>query len=50
VLDGSIRRNTAYYEAHDYALHQFQKDADFAVDAASGQGTKELVEALCSKE
>jgi hypothetical protein len=50
VLDGSTHRTNAYYEAHDFALHQFQKEADIAVDTLSGQGTKELEEVLTSEE
>jgi hypothetical protein len=50
VLDGSIHRTKAYYEAHDFALHQFQKEADLAVDTLSGQGTKELEEVLSSTD
>ena len=48
LLDGSTRRTKAYYEAHDFALHQFQKEADIAVDTTSGQGTRELEEMLSS--
>lgn len=48
VLDGAARRTKAYHEAHDFALHQFQKEADIAVDTMSGQGTRELEEMLTS--
>jgi hypothetical protein len=50
VLDGSIEKSAAYHEAHDYALHQFKKEADIAVDTASGQGTREFEEMLISMD
>jgi hypothetical protein len=50
VLDGSTHRARAYYEAHDFALHQFQKEADIAVDMLTGQGTREFEEVLTSVE
>jgi hypothetical protein len=48
VLDGSIRRTPPYLVAHDYALHQFKKEADIAVDTMSGEGTLELEAMLSS--
>ena len=50
VLNGSTRGNSGYYVAHDYALHQFQKEADVAVDAASGEGTHQFRAVLTSEE
>jgi hypothetical protein len=49
VFDGPTLRTKAYYHAHDFALHQFEKDADIAVDTLSGQGTRELEEVLTSE-
>jgi hypothetical protein len=46
VLNGSPRRSPQYYVAHDYALHQFQKEADLAIDAASREDTEKLKAAL----
>jgi len=50
VLDGSTQRSKAYYEGHDYALHQFKKEADIAVDTTSGEGTQELAKMLSSTD
>lgn len=50
VLDSSTHRAKAYYEAHDFALHQFQKEADIAVDTLSGQGTDEFEKALTCED
>jgi hypothetical protein len=49
VLNGSTRATSRYYVAHDYALHQFQKEADVAVDAASGEGRQKFRVALSSE-
>lgn len=35
VLNGAIQKSDAYFEAHDYAIHQFKKEADLTVDAES---------------
>lgn len=50
VLNGSTKKGRGYYEAHDFALHQFQKEADIAVDTMSGEGTQEMAAALGSIE
>lgn len=38
VLNGTSPRTESYEDAHDYALHQFERDADVTVDTTSGLG------------
>ena len=42
VMNGTSPRTEAYLDAHDYALLQFQNEADVAVDATSGEGKEKL--------
>jgi hypothetical protein len=35
VLNGAKTKNDAYYDAHDYAMEQFRKEADLAIDGES---------------
>lgn len=46
VLNGSEAPQPAYKDAHDFALHQFKKEADLAVDASSSPGFQSLADAL----
>src|SRR5262249_22959324 len=46
VLNGSDAPQPAYKDAHDFALHQFNKEADLAVDASSSPGFQRLADAL----
>ena len=48
VLNGHSHLVPATSEAHDYALHQFSKDADLALDAASTESGNELRMLLAS--
>ncbi|HXJ94577.1 MAG TPA: hypothetical protein VMT20_17155 [Terriglobia bacterium] len=49
VLNGSTHKTSKYYATHDYVLHQFQKDADLAIDAASGEDAQKLRAALAQE-
>ncbi len=42
VMNGTSPKTEAYLDAHDYALHQFRKEADVTVDATSGEGKDQL--------
>lgn len=42
ILNGVSHADPGYADAHDYALHQFAKEADVIYDTWSGQGRPEL--------
>jgi hypothetical protein len=46
VLNGKAKQSRDYLDAHDYALHQFQTEADISVDAGSGAGLERFQAAL----
>jgi hypothetical protein len=46
VLNGNDAPQPAYQDAHDFALHQFDNEADLAVDASSSPGFQRLADAL----
>lgn len=48
VLNGAKNKSGAYFDAHDYAVHQFQKEADFAVDTTSREGAQQFEAAFSS--
>jgi hypothetical protein len=46
VLNGTTSPGASYRDTHDFALHQFAKEADLAVDAASSDDFRKLEDAL----
>ena len=46
ILNGIPHGDQGYADAHDYAVHQFRKEADVTYDTWSGQGRSELEAAL----
>jgi hypothetical protein len=46
VMNGHVPRTSSYEDAHEYALHQFEKDSDVTVDTTSGSGIESLEFAL----
>jgi hypothetical protein len=46
VLNGSSRLKPPANDAHDYAIHRLEVDADEAIDAASSEAIPKLREAL----
>ena len=42
VLNGAPHTDPGYADAHDYAVHQFRKEADVIYDTWSGQGRSEM--------
>jgi hypothetical protein len=42
VMNGTSPKTEAYLDAHDYALHQFNNEADLTVDTTSGEGRERL--------
>jgi hypothetical protein len=42
VMNGTSPQTESYLDAHDYALHQFHKEADIAVDTSSGEEKQAL--------
>ena len=48
VFNGATNPGAAYKDAHDFALHEFSKEADLAVDAASPDDIRKLEEELLS--
>jgi hypothetical protein len=46
ILNGVPHGDPGYADAHDYAVHQFRKEADVTYDTWSGQGRSELETAL----
>ncbi|SRR5216684_2586795 len=50
VMNGISPKTEAYLDAHDYALHQFRKEADVTVDATSGEGKDQLRAVLAAEK
>lgn len=50
VMNGTSPKTEAYLDAHDYALHQFHKEADVTVDATSGEGKEQLRAVLAAEK
>lgn len=46
VLNGAAVRDSAYREAHDYAVDRFKEEADTVVDTVTGKGRHALEEVL----
>jgi hypothetical protein len=42
VMNGTSPKTEPYLDAHDYALHQFNNEADLTVDTTSGEGKEQL--------
>lgn len=49
VMNGSSPKTETYMDAHDYAFHQFNNEADVAVDTTSGEG-RELLRSVLTAE
>ena len=49
VLNGNSHLTPKTSEAHDYALHLFSRDADFALDAASSESGSRLRDIINGK-
>jgi hypothetical protein len=49
VMNGSSPKTEPYFDAHDYSFHQFNNEADVAVDTTSGEGT-ELLRSVLTAE
>ena len=49
VLDGSVQKTKAYFEAHDFALHQFQKKLTLLLMHCPDKARKNLNECSAPK-